>query len=71
MTAKLTSVEATLPIGPLELQITYKLYLGAPKDFEDAVHLYAMFKETLSTPELERWVTKLNVEDDYDRLERA
>lgn len=57
-----------LPIGPLELQIAYKLYLGTQKDFEDAVHLYTMFEESLTTTELERWVSKLDAEDAYDRL---
>lgn len=57
-----------LPIGPLELQIAYKLYLGTQKDFEDAVHLHSMFEESLSTPALERWARKLDVEDRYDRL---
>jgi hypothetical protein len=57
-----------LPVGPLELQIAYKLYLGTQKDFEDAVHLYTMFEETLSTPALEQWIRKLDVEDSYDRL---
>jgi hypothetical protein len=71
ITATLTQADASLPIGPLELQIAYKLYLGATKDFEDAVHLHAMFAETLSTPELERWVQKLGVEEEYERLKRA
>ena len=71
ITAKLTSVNAELPIGPLELQIAYKLYLGTPKDFEDALHLYSLFEESLSTPALERWVTNLGVEGDYERLEHA
>lgn len=71
ITAKLTSVDAELPIGPLELQVAYKLYLGTPTDFEDAVHIHSLFEESLSTPELERWVSKLGVEDDYERLERA
>jgi hypothetical protein len=71
ITATLTQTDASLPIGPLELQIAYKLYLGATKDFEDAVHLHAMFAETLSTPELERWVQKLGVEKEYERLKRA
>ena len=57
-----------LPIGPLELQIAYKLYLGTQKDFEDAVHLFTMFEESLSKPRLEEWVRKLDVEDEYDRL---
>ncbi|WP_254831397.1 hypothetical protein [Haloglomus salinum] len=71
ITAKLTSVNEELPIGPLELQIAYKLYLGTPKDFEDALHLYSLFEGSLSTPALERWVTNLGVEGDYERLEQA
>jgi len=59
---------ARLPVGPLELQIPYKLYLGAQKAIEDAAHLHALFEENLREPELERWVTKLDVEDEYERL---
>lgn len=66
ITASLSGHE--LPIGPLELQIAYKLYLGTQKDFEDAVHLFTMFEESLSSVQLERWVRKLDVEDTYDRL---
>lgn len=61
----------TIPIGPLELQIAYKLYLGAQKDVEDAVHLYTLFEESLSVPRLGEWVTRLDVEDEYERLKRA
>jgi len=61
----------TIPIGPLELQIAYKLHLGAQKDLEDAVHLYSLFEETLRGSRLEEWVTRLGVEDEYDRLKRA
>ena len=61
----------TVPIGPVELQIAYKLYLGARKDVEDAVHLYTLFEESLSVPRLEEWVTRLDVEDEYERLKRA
>ena len=63
--------DAELPIGPFELQIAYKLRLATPKDFEDAVHLYSMFEETLSIPKLEHWVAELGVEEDYERLKRA
>jgi hypothetical protein len=42
-----------LPIGPLKLRIAYKLYLGAQKDIEDAVHLYTSFRESASTARLE------------------
>lgn len=63
--------DSTIPIGPLELAIVYKLYLGSKKDFEDAVHLYTLFEETLRTAELERWVERLGVEPDYERLRAA
>ena len=62
---------ATLPIGPLELQIAYKLYLGTQTDFEDAVHLYTLFGESLRGHRLEGWVERLDVHDDYERLERV
>lgn len=60
-----------IPIGPLELQIAYKLHLGSRTDVEDAVHLHALFAESLSEPRLEEWVRRLGVEDEYERLERA
>lgn len=63
--------ETEIPIGPLELQIAYKLYLGTETDFEDAVHLYTLLEESLSTRELEAWVAELGVETDYDRLTGA
>lgn len=63
--------EASLPIGPLELQIAYKLFLDTQKDFEDAVHLYTMFGESLSTSALEEWVDKLDVASAYEQLKRA
>lgn len=60
-----------LPIAPLEVGIAYKLYLGTRTDFEDAVHLYTLFGETLRTEELERWVRKLGVESEYEQLRTA
>ena len=60
-----------VPVGPLELQIAYKLHLGARTDIEDAVHLYTLFEESLSVPRLKRWVRRLDVNDEYERLERA
>jgi len=58
----------TIPIGPLELQIAYKLALGGRTDLEDAAHLYTLLCETLSTARLETWVEKLDTEDAYARL---
>lgn len=69
--AKMKRAEATLPIGPLELQIAYILFLGTTKDFEDATHLYYLFEENLSIPELQRWISKLDVEEEYERLKSA
>lgn len=60
-----------IPIGPFELQIAYKLYLGAQKDLEDAVHLYTLFEQSLSVARLEEWVRRLGVENEYERLKRA
>lgn len=60
--------DETIPIGPLELQIAYKLYLGTQTDFQDAVHLHTLFEETLRRGELERWVDRLAVHEEYERL---
>jgi hypothetical protein len=38
---------------------------------EDAVHLYALFEESPIFARLEEWTTRLGVEDEYERLERA
>ena len=62
---------AELPVGPLELQIAYKLWMGSQTDFEDAVHLYTLFEESLRTDDLEGWVDELGVQEEYERLERA
>jgi len=61
----------TVPIGPLELQIAYKLSLGGRTDLEDAAHLYTVFGETLSRDRLETWVERLDVEERYERLTNA
>ena len=63
--------DEAISIGPLELQIAYKLHLSARKDIEDAVHLYTLFEKSLSVPRLEEWVTRLDVEDEYERLKHA
>jgi len=61
----------TVPIGPLELQIAYKLSLGGRTDLEDAAHLYTVFGETLSGGRLETWVERLDVAERYERLTNA
>jgi hypothetical protein len=60
--------EGTTPVGPLELRITYKLYLGGQKDLEDAARLYGLFRQSLRPDRLEPWVERLDVTDQYARL---
>jgi hypothetical protein len=60
---------ATIPVGPLELQIAYKLYLGGQTDFEDAAHIFTLFRESLDRTRLESWVERLDVTEEYARLE--
>lgn len=58
-------------IGSLELQIAYKLDMGAEKDFEDALYLHEILEPTLNTDELEGYVEQLGVESEYDKLRRT
>jgi predicted nucleotidyltransferase len=46
----------------LELQIAFKLKLGSEKDFEDARHLYNIFKEELNINLLKNHIKELRVE---------
>tara|TARA_Y100000310_G_scaffold167817_1_gene167763 strand:- start:1008 stop:1694 length:687 start_codon:yes stop_codon:yes gene_type:complete len=66
-------------ISPLELQIAYKLSLMADgnvdelssdKDFEDAKHLYELFKGKLNNEEMLRLVSKFRVEDKWNFLKQ-
>ena len=71
------SLENTIPIrfdgneltaGSVELQIAYKLSMGAQKDAEDALYLYEVTEGTLNTDTLEGYVDRLGVRDEYERL---
>lgn len=66
ITARIDGSE--VPVGPLELQIAYKLWMGAQRDIEDAAHLHGLFEESLRTDRLEEWVERLDVGEEYDRL---
>jgi len=46
-------------ISPLELQISYKLFLGSEKDIEDAKYLYHLTKEHLDVELLQEFNRKL------------
>lgn len=63
--------EHTVAISPLELQIAYKLFLSSEKDFEDALHLYEVFGGQLDEDRLQKYVTELEVTEDYDELRRT
>ena len=60
---------SVLYISPLELQIAYKLFLGSDKDFEDARHLYQLFKQQINKEELLTFMNRLNVSDKAGILE--
>ena len=61
----------TLRVGSLEFQIAYKLDMGAQKDYEDALYLYEVAEPSLNRTALERYVTKLGVEDEYEQLRES
>lgn len=48
-------------IGPIELQLAYKLKLGSEKDYEDAAHLYIIFKDKINKKELKRFLDQLQI----------
>ncbi len=52
-----------LKIGPMELQIAYKLRLGSDKDNEDVRHLYRLFAKSLNKQELKYFLQKLDVKE--------
>ena len=60
-----------IAISSIELQIAYRLFLTAEKDFEDALHLYQVFQEQLDEDRLQTYVTELAVTKAYDELRRA
>ncbi len=48
-------------IGPIELQIAYKMGLGSEKDYDDAAHLYVIFKEHINKKELKKFLEQLDI----------
>lgn len=50
-----------LSIAPLEMQIGYKLYMGSPKDFEDARWIYQVAGERLDEGEIWRTAEALGI----------
>jgi len=54
-------------ISPIELQISFKLYLGSEKDIEDAKHLYELFKNKLNLHLLEEFNRKFKIEGVFNQ----
>ncbi len=57
-----------LNTSEIELQIAFKLNLGSDKDFEDARHLYKVFKEFLNIELLKKQINELNVEKEAEQI---
>ena len=57
-----------LRTSELELQIAFKLYLGADKDLEDARHLYKVFKEHLNIGLMQAHIQALGVAKQAERI---
>lgn len=52
-------------ISPIELQISYKLFLGSQKDIEDARFLYLVFKDYLNKESLIKYNKLLEVDSKW------
>ncbi len=57
-----------LMTSELELQIAFKLSLGSDKDFEDARHLFKVFKDYLDIGLLQSHIKELRVEKKAERI---
>ncbi len=57
-----------LMTSEMELQIAFKLKLGSDKDFEDARHLYQIFKGRLNNNLLSSHVSELGVQKEAEKV---
>lgn len=53
----------SIKIGPMELQLAYKLYLGSEKDYMDAAHLYVLFKDHIDKEKLGSFIKRLGIKE--------
>jgi hypothetical protein len=60
----------TLYTSEIELQIAYKVFLGSEKDYEDARHLFALFKNKVDMNLLWYHIRELDVEKQAKRILR-
>jgi len=56
----------SINISPLELQISYKLFLGSEKDIEDAIFINELFKYKLKKEILEQYNKEFEVKNIYE-----
>jgi hypothetical protein len=61
----------TIFISPFELQIAFKIKLGSEKDYEDARHLYRLFKEYLDKELLDSWIRNFNIKEEAKYIYEA
>jgi len=54
-------------ISQLELQVSFKLFLGSEKDIEDAKYIYSLFKGKLDKSLLEDFNRKLKIQHLFNR----
>ena len=57
----------TLFVSPIELQISFKFFLGSEKDIEDALHLYRVFKKNIDIGLIYDFGRKLKIEELLNR----
>jgi len=57
-------------ISPIELQISFKVFLGSEKDIEDARYLYDIFKDKLDLDLLTSFNRKLKIEEGFNKYIR-
>lgn len=49
-------------ISPIELQLSFKIFLGSEKDIEDARYLYKIFEKYADKTKIQEFCRKLNIE---------
>jgi succinate dehydrogenase flavin-adding protein (antitoxin of CptAB toxin-antitoxin module) len=56
--------DAHVYISPIEVQIAYKVWLGSPKDIEDALFLFEIFRQHLDQELLKKQMKAFHVSGD-------
>jgi hypothetical protein len=61
---EVTFPDTHLYISPIEIQIAYKIWLGSPKDIEDALFLFEIFRQHLDQALLKEQMKAFHVSGD-------